>query len=304
MTTQIVFVVAGVLVLGGLALAAIGLVPRPGRLDDLLAVLDAGADDRAHDVARGSAVLIGDPGSRIERLSALAYRRLRLPLSSATERLLALRGRSISDFFAEKLIWAFVGLAVPLLFTAANLAFGLGLGAAPAALSLVGLLAGYFWPDLALRRSQQGVHRDAEAAMSVFFDLVILERLGNASATQALTRAAALSDVPLFTRIGGALEHARLQQRPPWEELHKLSDELELPELGDIADVLSLDEQGAALAGALRARVTELRQAHLTKERILAQADAEGMTIWMVVPVLVFVLLMIGAPLLSIVTGS
>ena len=302
-SSAVLVIIGGAAVLGGLACAIIACIPRPGRLDDALALLDA-TQPTGTAAADGAAALIGDPGSRLERWAAWAYRRLRLPLSPATERLLALRGRSISDFFAGKIVLALAGVAAPLVVTAADLALGWGLGAVPAALSLVAGAAGYFWPDLELRRSEQTVHRDAEAAMSVFFDLVILERLGNASASQALRRAAGLCDVALFGRIRGALDRAQLQQRPPWGELHGLATELAMPQLDDVADVLSLDEQGAALAGALRARVAELRQAHLARERIAAQQDTEGMTIWMVVPVMAFALLFLAAPLLKVLAAG
>ena len=297
---NVIFVLAGVCVAGGVALAAIGFLHRPRRLDDALWLLSGERDSHRFGTDAQAAPLIGDPESRVERVAVLAYQRLRLPLSSTTERLLALQGRPISDFFAAKLILAVAGLAAPLIVSAADLAFGLGLGATPAALSLVGAVLGYFWPDLSLRRSATQVRREAAEALSVFFDLVILERLGNSSATQALHRAAELSDMAVFVQIRGALERARLQQRPPWQELHKLASELQMPPLDDLADVLSLDEQGAALVGALRARVSELRRAHLAKERIAAQRDTEAMTIWMVIPVLVFALLFLGAPLLRI----
>ena len=305
MTPQILFIAGGAAVLGGIACVIIAFRPRPARLDDLIRLLDAAAGPaEAAGRITDQAVLIGEEAGRLERAAVAAYQRLRLPLSPSTERLLALRGRSISSFFAQKLIFALAGLAAPALLSAADLALGLGLGAAPAMAGLLGLVGGYFAPDLALRRSQQGVKRDSEAAMSVFFDLVILERLGNASATQALRRAAELCDVALFVRIRDALERARLQQRPPWAELHKLAEDLELPQLGDIADVLSLDEQGAALAGALRARVTELRHAHLSREKIAATQETEAMTIWMVIPVLAFALLFLGAPLLKIMAAG
>ena len=297
----VIVIVAGCCVVGGLAMAVIGCLRSPRRLDDALALLTVGDAAREAGLSGDQTVsLIGDPGSRVERAAVLAYQRLHLPLSPATERLLALQGRPISDFFASKLILAVAGLAAPLLVSVADLAFGLGLGAVPAALSLVGAALGYFWPDLSLRRSAAQVRRDAAEALSVFFDLVILERLGNSSATQALHRAAELSDVAVFGQIRGALRRAQLQQKPPWNELHKLASELRMSDLDDLADVLSLDEQGAALVGALRARVSELRRAHLAKERIAAQRDTEAMTIWMVIPVLVFALLFLGAPLLRI----
>jgi len=299
----VLVILGGACLVGGVACVIIACIPRPGRLDDTLALLDA---EQPLGVAAtaGTAALIGDPGSRVERWAAWAYRRLRLPLSPSTERLLALRGRSISDFFAGKIVLGMAGVAAPLVVTAADLAFGWGLGAVPAALSVLAGAAGYFWPDVELRRSEQAVHRDAEAAMSVFFDLVILERLGNASASQALRRAAGLCDVALFERIRGALDRAHLQQRPPWGELHALATDLQMPQLDDVADVLSLDEQGAALAGALRARVAELRQAHLAREKVAAQQDTEGMTIWMVIPVLAFALLFLAAPLLKVLAAG
>jgi len=138
----------------------------------------------------------------------------------------------------------------------------------------------------------------------VYIDLVTLERLTNASATQALHNAAALSDVPLFVQIRTALERARLEQQSPYAELRRLSDELKLPELADIADVMQLDETGAALSGTLRARVRELRDAHLTREQIKASAAAEGMTIYMTLPALIFGLIFLVAAMLRILAGD
>ena len=119
------------------------------------------------------------------------------------------------------------------------------------------------------------------------------------SATQAMAAAARLSDVPVFVHIRGALERARLEQRPPWTDLHRLSRELELPSIADMADVMRLDDQGAALAGVLTARVKELRDAHLTRERVRAHQASEAMTLWMSIPVVVFALAFLIPPLLT-----
>ena len=77
----------------------------------------------------------------------------------------------------------------------------------------------------------------------------------------------------------------------------------QLPELADVADVMQLDETGAALSGALRARVRELRGAHLTQEQIAASAEAEGMTLYMALPALIFGLIFLVAALLKILSG-
>ena len=66
---------------------------------------------------------------------------------------------------------------------------------------------------------------------------------------------------------------------------------------------MQLDETGAALSGALRARVKELRDAHLTSEQIKASAEAEGMTLYMTLPALVFGLIFLVAALLKIFRG-
>ena len=106
--------------------------------------------------------------------------------------------------------------------------------------------------------------------------------------------------MPLFLQIRTALERARLEQQSPYDELRRLADQLELPELADVADVMQLDETGAALSGTLRARVRELRDAHLTREQIKASAAAEGMTIYMTLPALIFGLIFLVAAMLKI----
>jgi len=195
---------------------------------------------------------------------------------------------------------AIIGAVLPAL-TGGVIAYFTGhLSPVPAIAVLVGGMVGFFIPDLLLRRAAANVRTGAAEALLVYIDLVTLERLTNASATQALHNAATLSDVPLFTQIRTALERSRLEQQSPYLELRRLSDQLRLPELADIADVMQLDETGAALSGTLRARVRELRDAHLTREQIKASAAAEGMTIYMTLPALIFGLIFLVAAMLRI----
>ena len=65
----------------------------------------------------------------------------------------------------------------------------------PAVAVVVGGVIGFFVPDLLLRRATANAWTGAAEALLVYIDLVTLERLTNASATQALHNAAALSDV-------------------------------------------------------------------------------------------------------------
>lgn len=296
----VTIILGGAVWAGGVWLIICGLVRQPVRLGDALAQLDGirpevGSPD-LHKVE-----MLSDASSRVERIGAAFYRLSRIPLSKATLSRLALAGRSIGDFFVEKLVLALSGLCLPFLVASLSSMVGFPLGGFSAVVGLAAMVMGFFVPDLKLKKASTAQRLDATEALSTYFDLVTLERMANMSAAQAALSAAQLSDVPVFVRIRSTLENSRLQQRPPWVDLRELAVEMELPALGDLADILALDDQGAALAAALRARVAELRDAHLMKERIAAQQHSERMTIWMSFPVMIFALIFLAPPLLRLV---
>ena len=271
-------------VLGGTVVAT-----RP-RLGDALDLLDGRL--------RGS-----EPTAGPDRLGAWLRTRLNRPVPPATERRLRISGRSVERHYTTKALLAAAGLALPLLL-AAVLGIVVGTAAAPIALSAPVVAAGaFFVPDLLLAAGDEDTSQDATEALLTYFDLVTLERLANRSGTQALRAAASVSDVTVFSAIRDALERARLEQRPPYPELRRLGTELGLPALVDIADVMSLDESGASLATALRARVKELRDAHLTRAKIQAAAVSERMTFFMVIPALVFAAFFLVPPILRLLAG-
>jgi alkylhydroperoxidase family enzyme len=293
MTVSLILL-GGMLVLGGLVAVIGASVPAPPGLQPALDRL--GGDRAPADLRRVDTVA----GSTSERLGALVYRRSPVPLTPRQRQLLRLQDKPVAEFYADKIVMAVVGAILPAL---VGFGWGLMTGRAswwPAGLALIGLVLGFFVPDLLLRRSGKAGQARAVESLLIFIDLVTLERLANASATEALQSAAALSDVPLFVQIRTALERARLEQQSPYGELRRLADELELPELKDVADIMQLDESGAALSGTLRARVKELRNAHLTREQIAAGAAAEGMTIYMTIPALIFGMIFLGAAMLTL----
>lgn len=290
-------VLAAAVCAAGLWIALCGLLPRHVRLEDALGIL---AGDHPPTASEPGPILVLDASSRLERAGAWLYQHARLPLPSATLRTLVLQGRSVGDYFVNKLVLGLGGLLIPLMFSAALRPIMGSLGSIPAGVGLVLGIIGWLWPDIVMRRQQVQTSVDATEALNTFFDLVVLERLANLSATQSLEAAARLSDVPIFVRIRGALEQARLEQRPPWSDLHRLARELELPPIADMADVMRLDDQGAALAEVLSARVKELRDAHLSAERVRAHQISERMTLWMSVPVVLFALIFLIPPMLSI----
>jgi len=288
---------AGILISGGLSCFVLAAVRTTPRLSEALAriAIDPQAVERQID--------LGPLESRSDRLGAWLYRMTPIPLTARQRKGLRLRGKSIAEFYADKAVMALIGAVLPSLLFLALWATGERPGLLPALFSLVGAAGGFFLPDLLLVRSTRAARSDAVESLLVLIDLVTLERLANASSSQALSHAANLSDVTLFQQIRLALERAQLEQQSPYAQLRRLADQLELPELRDLADIMQLDENGAALSGALRARLQELRDAHLTREQMAASAAAEGMTIYMTLPALIFGLIFLGAALLRILEG-
>lgn len=287
----VVAVLTGCLLVGGaVALAMLRTQPHP-RLADAFDLLDG---RRPEPVATEGG--FGRLGGWVRSRSGLA-------VGDDTRRRLRMVGSSVDRHIGHKVLAGFVGLLLPALVSGW---LGWLTGATsplPALLALGGGVIGFLLPDLMLRQRDRAVTEDATEALLTFFDLVTLERLANRSGTQALRAAAAVSEVTVFQAIGDALERARLEQRAPYDELQRLGADLELPALVDVADVMRLDEAGAALSDALRARVKELRDAHLTRMKLRAAEVSERMGVLMVVPTLLFGLLFLVPPLLRLVSG-
>lgn len=293
--TALALVLPGVVVALGIVLLVAAFRPRHARLDDALSVLA--------DTAPPAAEPFEAP-TGLDRLGAWWVRSRQVVAPQELQRQLRLRGRSLIRHYAYKLVGAGVGFLLPLLM---GVALWVGFGESPLVplvLSLALALVGFLMPDLLLRSAGADATEDATEALLTFFDLVTLERLANQSGTQSLHAAAALSDAPVFADIRAALDRARLQQRAPYTDLKELGRELDLPALRDLADVMRLDESGASLSSALRARVKELRDGHLTTMKMAASEVSERMTIFMVIPSLVLGLFFLVPPLLTLVTSG
>lgn len=255
----------------GMILIVVGIRPATVRLDDALGLLSTRPPSL-------------DPDGTGSRPGTWSFGKLRLPLSQRQQQLLLMQGRPVEDFFTEKAIFTLAGLLMPGIWMITSVLLGGKPSLFPLAFGLGGAVIGYIIPDLLLSRSASTQRRATTDAVHTFFDLVALERLANASASQSVAAAAEISDTPLFRRITVGLERARMEQRPPWGELRDIAREWDVPELGDLADVMQLEEQGVGLASVLQARVKELRDAHLTKQKMAAQEASEGLTVWMTIP--------------------
>ena len=286
MTGLWVAIASGVLLAAGLWALAGYFVPAHPRLGDALKVMD------------GRAAAPEPSASGADRLGSWARRNLPGGIDDRVGRQLRLRGLSTDRFYTFKLMGAVLGLLLPSLMGVLLLLVSGTSLLMPVLVGLVLGLVGFFVPDIVIGRGATTTSADATEALLTFVDLVTLERLANSSATQSLHSAAAVSDQAVFVAIRASLQRSRLEQRAPFAELKRLGDELELPALCDIADVMKLDDSGASLSDALRARVKELRDAHLTEAKIQATTVSERMTFLMVIPSLIFGLLFLVPPLL------
>lgn len=280
---------SGVLLAAGLLALARFFVRVHPRLNDALRMLDG----------RTQAAPVSQ-ASGIDRLGGWLRRRLPHGLDERVVRQLQLRAIGVDRFYTYKAVGALTGLLLPSLAGLALLLTGGTSIAIPVVAALVLGIVGFFAPDIVIGRGAAHTASDATEALLTFMDLVTLERLANSSATQSLHAAAAVSDQAVFMAIRDSLQRSRLEQRAPFAELKRLGEDLELPALCDVADVMKLDDSGASLSDALRARVKELRDAHLTAAKVEAATISERMTFLMVIPSLIFGLLFLVPPLLRI----
>ena len=286
------FMVAGMVVGAGVLLIIMGTLRSPIHLADAFAALEGSVSETQE---------TRSDNRGLEALGDWLHATHKLPLTHNQQRLLLLSGRSVADFFAEKLVLATTGLLLPAIWFVIQTVLGNPTTPVPLLLGPVLGIGGYFLADLRLARTSRRVSRSTSEAVHTFFDLVALERLANASATQAVTQAATISGAPLFRRMTTGLERCRLEQTTPWRELHRIAEEWDVPELSDFADIMRLEEQGAALAETLQARVRELREGHLAQQRSRAQEDTESLTIWMTLPALFLGLGFIIPPLFTLI---
>ncbi|KAE8765362.1 type II secretion system F family protein [Georgenia thermotolerans] len=294
-------IVAGSLISLGLALAVLRLLPpRPDPVDAV-----ARLTPKPYVPTQWGA-LEPDP-TRTERLGQWALRTLPPGMWVRTpQRELKLLQIPLAKFYGDKLTFAALGLAIPvvlnLVFTAAGARLPFQLGFV-ASLGLAALM--FFIPNYNAVDDARKARSEFRRALGAYVDLVALERTSGAGVRQSMEQAAAVSQSWVFTRISSELMHSRWSGVPPWDALRELADELALPDLADLADIMRLSgEQGSAAYDSLRARATAIRTAMLGEELAEANATVERMSIPGSLLGVVFMALLVAPALLRILTAS
>lgn len=290
--------VAGAAVGLGLALVLRELVPGQPRLADAIDRLQA----QRPDLGGGGAARVR-PGLQ-DTVGNVVLRRFGGTLVSAGRtRDLALLGITPTHYLGEKVLLAFVGLVVPPTLGLATQLVGLSQPwQLPAAASLVLAAIFYLLPDLNVRSRAAQARVAFARAVGAYVELVALERLAGTGTTQALERAATISDFWPFLRIREELLRSRLSGVTPWQALAELSAELGVPDLAEMADVMRLaGEQGAHVYEALRARGRGLRVKLLSDEQARANAASESLSVPVAALAVVFVALLAAPAALRII---
>ncbi|EWT06791.1 type II secretion protein F [Intrasporangium chromatireducens Q5-1] len=291
---------AGALIGLGLALLLWRLVPAQPDLADTLARLSP-----RH--PRVATELTGAATDTRGRLGVWAMKTLPPRVWSRTPvRELAILRMPLATFYGEKILYAMLGLAIPPVLAAFFALIGLGVPVVIPGLGTLALAAVmFFLPDYNVRDDAKKAKAEFTRALGAYIDLVALERNSGSGSRQAMEVAAAVGDSWVFRRLEEELARSRWSGQAPWDALHALADELGLPELDDLADIMRLSgEQGAQIYGNLRARSASLRAAMLNTELAKANEVGERMSIPMSLLGVIFLAILVAPSLLRVLGGD
>jgi Flp pilus assembly protein TadB len=290
-------IAAGALLALAVTLAALYFL-APARVDPVRAVA-------ALAPLRGTArrAMPRPPSDGVERLGTWASRRLPDALWVRTPtRELGLLRIPLMRFYGEKIVFAGYGLVISVVATWVLRVAGFPLPPLLATIAVVAPTAAMFFvPNYNAIETAGKARAEFRRALTSYVDAVALERASGSGVRQAMEHAASVCDHWVYVRLSEELARSRWSGVPPWDALDSLAEELTLPELGDVADILRLaGEEGATAWATLRARSTAMRAAMLTDDLARANADGERMSIPSSLLGVVFIALLIAPAILRI----
>ena len=292
----------GILLGGGLAGLVWRLVPVYPHPGDVL-------DRLAPDATRTSAANTDQPSddSLTDRLGRWGMKLLpRSVWGTPPRQELGLLRIPLARFHGDKLLYALVGLVIPPFLSTLFAVLGWRLPIVlPVGATLAMAVGMFFLPDYNVRDDAKKARVEFDRALGAWTDLVALERNAGSGARQAMEVASSVGDSWVFRRLSEELALSAWTGEPPWDALKRLSGELGLPELGDVADMMRLGgEEGAQIYGQLRARSSSMRAAMLNDELAQANAVGEKMSIPMSLLGMVFLAILIAPALLRMIGGA
>lgn len=294
------WMLAGALVLGGIASLVWWLVPAQPDLGDVLDRLSPTATTRQRQLGDVQATELSDKAGlwAMKHLPSSVW--VRTPVQD-----LALLGKPLHVFYGEKVLAVGIAVvAVPLLTAIFSMSFTIALYV-PAGATLAAAALAWFLPHKTVADAAKEARIEFSRALGSYIDLVALERnAGGSGIRQSLENAALIGESWPFRRIAEELGRSRFAGVAPWEALHQLAIELGLPSLDRLADVMRLSgEEGAQVYDTLRERSAALRTELLTSEQARANALGERMAFPIFLMAISFVSIMLAPALLRLVAG-
>ena len=216
---------------------------------------------------------------------------------------LALLGMTPAGFLARKMAYALVGLVLPGVLATGAILVGMNIPwVAPAFVCLVATVAGFLLPDIQVRSKAAKARAEFSRALACFVDLVALERSCGSGTKQALDTAADIGDSWVFHRLRERLDRATWAGMTGWDGLNQMAGDLGLSDLSDVADIMRLSgAEGAGIYRILRAKARSMREALLLTDVTRANETNEKMSVPVSVLGIVFLAILIGPALLSMV---
>ncbi|MFK5584346.1 type II secretion system F family protein [Serinicoccus sp. LYQ131] len=303
-TLQLLLAAGGLLGLG-LALVLAQLVPSHPDLGQALHRLSPAGAQQAHTAQMRTTPRSDGPGDVREVLGAWGARHLPAGLwGKVSPADLAVLGMSPTQFYGEKILYASIGVvAGPVLAWAAMVTFAIPVYV-PVLATLV--LAGGLWfiPTYNVTTDARTARVEFSRALGAFVDLVALEMASGSGPRQAMEAAAAVGDSWVFARMREELSRTRWSGLTAWDALRQLGDEIDMPDLHELADIMRLSgEDGARIYPQLKARATSMRSAILSAQKTRANEVSERMTLPMTLLGLIFLLILITPQMLRMVSS-
>ncbi|WP_433498573.1 type II secretion system F family protein [Sphaerimonospora sp. CA-214678] len=159
-------------------------------------------------------------------------------------------------------------------------------------------------PELSLRVEAANARRQFRRALVCYLDLVALGRLAGRGPADALDSAARVGKGRTFKRLAAALDPAFRGTGSAWDELARLSQEIAVPELAEVAAIARMaGTEGASILDTLKAKAASLRESELAALLARAKSRTETMTVPMSLTIVGFMVLL-GYPALARMTGG
>lgn len=290
---------AGGLVALGLTLAVLALVPSQPDLRDVVRRYSATAATRRDTAAP-------DATSSTEKLGLWGIAHLpRTWWGHTPTKDLALMQIPLHRHYGKKLLGALTGLLLGPIVAYFLIVIGVPLPIVIPPTASIGLAILLFVaPDLDVRGEAKRAREEFTRALVAYTDLVALERAAGSGARQALEQAAQVGDSWVFTKLAEELARSRWSGMTPWDALKGLAEELDLPALSELADVVSLSKEGSQVYSILRARSESLRTAMLNDELGRAGAMVEKMSGPAGLLGMIFMAILLVPALLRVVMGA